>query len=539
MTGRRSLSDAVGKGKSQKSGGKPLADKEIAKAVRELNENYALVLIGDKALVLREYLDQRDQPCIGFLLPSSFSLFWNKTRFPEGDREVGLGELWLRHAERRDYMGVTFVPEEFRDGHFVPPRLPNSWYNLWKGYSVQPAPFYDDYRDHVKHFQTFHDHMLKNVGRGIVEHGKFVMAWFARMIQRPLERHGVGLVLRGLQGTGKSTPGDIIGGLLPQHYALIDHPEHLVGKFNPHMVKCLFLQADEGFWAGDKTAEGRLKGLLTSKFHMVEKKGVDPVQLDNYIHLMVTSNNSWVVPAGLEERRWAVFDCGNGNIQDEVFFKRMYEELDGGGREHLLSYLLRFPIHEVNLKDLPRTQALFEQKVASMTEVQSWWFDRLREGRLLSQHGTWLQSVGVDALYNAYAVYADKLGKQRKLTKEQFGMELGKLMPSPGFRRNQKVWVQVYDVDPANGASIPSKNADGTPTKKRVNGYHIPSLADCRSHFCELARYDVDWGDDDEDDAGGGGEGGAPPPPAAGGNPPFTPPPGGDGGDSFELDDKY
>lgn len=525
MTGKvTKLSEARKRNGTGKAGDRPLWEKEIRKKVEELNQTFALILMGDKALVLREYEDEEGRPSIGFVQPSAFRLFWDKERMQEGDREVGLGELWLRHPERRDYTGVVFAPPDWREGRWCAPRLPNGWYNLWKGYTVEPAAFYPNPDDHIQHFRTFADHVRRNVARGDKALARYVMAWFAHMIQRPSERLGVGLVLQGKQGVGKTTPGDIVGSLMGEHYVLIDHPEHLVGKFNPHMVKCLLLQADEGFWAGDKTAEGRLKGLLTSKKHMVEKKNVDPVSIMNYIHLLVTSNNSWVVPAGLEERRWAVIHVGDGNMQDKPFFKQMYEEMDDGGRAHLLAYLLQFDLDSVKLSDLPRTEALFSQKVASMTEVQSWWFDRLREGRLIPQHGDWKTEVSVDAVYGSYVAYADKLGKMRKLTKEQFGMQLGELMPERGFRRNQKVWVDLYETDPATGDSVPAKNHDGSRSRRRVNGYHFPDLRTCRAHFCELVRYAVDWGDDDDDEGGGA-------PPSGGGE--GAPPPGG-GGDAFD-----
>ena len=77
-----------------------------------------------------------------------------------------------------------------------------------------------------------------------------------------------------------------------------------------HMATCLFLQADEAVSAGDKHAEGRLKGLVTSTVEMIEAKGVDPVKVDNHLRLMMTSNSDWVVPAGKDERRFAIFDVG-------------------------------------------------------------------------------------------------------------------------------------------------------------------------------------------------------------------------------------
>ena len=53
----------------------------------------------------------------------------------------------------------------------------------------------------------------------------------------------------------------------------------MTGQFNAHMASCLLLQADEAVWAGDKAAEGRLKGLITSPIQQIEAKGVDPIRL--------------------------------------------------------------------------------------------------------------------------------------------------------------------------------------------------------------------------------------------------------------------
>ncbi len=459
--------------------------------------------MGDKTLILREYEDDEGRPAVGFMRPMDFRLYKDNERYFEGDREVGIGDLWLRHPDRRDYSGIVFAPAGWGPGGAVAPDIPPAWYNLWKGYTVDPAPFYDDPRDHARHFPTLFDHILRNVARGDRDLARYVWGWFAHMIQRPTERPGVGLVLRGKQGSGKTSPGDIIGGLLGEHYVLIDHPEHLVGKFNPHMVKCLFLQADEGFWAGDKTAEGRLKGMLTSRSHQIEKKGVDPVSIRNYIRLLVSSNNAWVVPAGLEERRWAVLDVGNDNMQDRAFFAQMYGEIERGGREHLLSYLLRFDLSKVVLTDLPKTAALFEQKVASMSEVQSWWFERLREGVVLETDDDWQKTIATKALYDSYRTYADKLGKMRKLTVEQFGMQLGDLMPE-GFARGKKMWEDRFEIDPSTNERIKSRNYDGSWSRKRVNCYHLPSLTACREHFCGLVRYQVDWGEGEADDGAAG-----------------------------------
>jgi hypothetical protein len=48
------------------------------------------------------------------------------------------------------------------------------------------------------------------------------------------------------------------------------------------MASCLLLQADEAVWAADKSAEGKLKGLITAETQMIESKGVDPIRMRSY-----------------------------------------------------------------------------------------------------------------------------------------------------------------------------------------------------------------------------------------------------------------
>jgi Family of unknown function (DUF5906) len=73
----------------------------------------------------------------------------------------------------------------------------------------------------------------------------------------------------------------------------------------------LLLHADEGFWAGDHAAEGKLKDLITGETQWIEFKGKDLIRVRNYIRLFVTGNSEWLVPAGYGERRFAIFDMGS------------------------------------------------------------------------------------------------------------------------------------------------------------------------------------------------------------------------------------
>jgi hypothetical protein len=46
----------------------------------------------------------------------------------------------------------------------------------------------------------------------------------------------------------------------------ITNPTHLVHRFNQHLKDAIVVFVDEGLWAGDKTAEGVLKVMITEKY---------------------------------------------------------------------------------------------------------------------------------------------------------------------------------------------------------------------------------------------------------------------------------
>jgi hypothetical protein len=203
-------------------------------------------------------------------------------------------------------------------------------------------------------------------------------------------------------GSGKSKLGEVFGSLISSHYFQIDTGRYVTGQFNSHMAHCLLLQADEAVWAGDKSAEGRLKGLITSEHQMVESKGVDPVRMPNYVRCIMTSNEGWVVPAGKDERRFCVLDVHPRCAQNHQYFGEMEEELKNGGRARLLFDLQRFDLSILNLRRIPKTKALLDQKIRSLDSVETYWFGRLWEGTTLSEGSSWVEETSTEALFQDY-----------------------------------------------------------------------------------------------------------------------------------------
>lgn len=445
-------------GASEAQGAQSAAPRSWGFDIEAMNQSYALAIWGGKAMVVKE---QPAGPVNDRVQVMSFESMnsWFGNRFTEiagSDgkmRAVTWAKAWHSHPDRRSYDGVEFFPNP--DGAQGTP----GYLNFWRGFDVTPSP--------AGSYGIFRDHLLNNVCDGDPELFKYVFGWMAHIVQKPRERLGTAIVLRGQRGTGKSKVGEVLGSLFSSHYFQVDDARYVTGQFNAYMASCLLLQTDEAVWAGDKSGEGRLKGLITSEMQMIESKGVDPIRMRNFVRVIFTSNEGWVVPAGMDERRYVILDVNPRCAQNRAYFAEMDEELNNGGRERLLHDLQTFDLSKVDLWRLPQTQALLDQKVRSLDTIDDFWYNRLYAG------DDWPMRIVCGDLYAEYLKAAAQIGVGRKRGQAEFGKRIAKLVP--GLRRHRPV------IEAAPGVT------------KQVWCYDIPPLHECRTAFDELLGQPVDW----------------------------------------------
>jgi len=277
--------------------------------IDNLNAEYAVTWLGNKCLILKEEIDPRTK-CkeIQFTTDTDLRKYHaNKTiQNPEDrDKEICIVDYWWKHPDRRQYKKVVFEPGRKTPGE----------YNLWSGFPIKPMK---------GDWSLFRDHIFNIITNGKDDEFLWVMGWFARILKNPgEERPGTSIVLRGKRGTGKGIFVNCFGNLLGNHYLQLAQQSHLLGKFNYHLKNKILVFADEGFWAGDKQSEGAIKNMITEPALVIEQKGRDAITVRNCINLIIASNNEWVVPAGLEERRFYVTDVSSAKIQNHEYFKAL------------------------------------------------------------------------------------------------------------------------------------------------------------------------------------------------------------------------
>jgi len=267
------------------------------------------------------------------------------------------------------------------------------------------------------------------------------------------------------------------GKIFGNHYLQINNQKQLTSRFNHHLKDVLFLFVDEGFWAGDKAGEGVIKGLVTEDTLTIEGKGKDVITLANHINLAMASNNEWVVPAGMSERRFTVLDVSEEKKQNKKYFKAIIDELKNGGYEAMLYDLLEYDISKVDVSQIIKTAAGFDQKVQSMTPVQKFWYEKLRSGQLLGSDLEWGELIKTEVLYEQYCKFCDQIGVRHRQIDKQFGKEIRKLCPGIERRRLQ----------------IVSDDAENYIYKWH---YEFPELEICRNSFENAVNIELDWDTD-------------------------------------------
>ena len=367
-----------------------------------------------------------------------------------------VGGWWLSNPDRRQFDTIVFSP-----GHEV-----KGAYNMWKGFAVTAKPGDCD---------RFLDHTLRNVCQGDADGYRYLVGWMARCVQQPDSPGEVAVVLRGGKGVGKSFFAKEIGKLFGRHFLQVSNPSHLVGNFNSHLRDVVLLFADEAFYAGDKKHASILKTLITEETIQIEAKGVDVESAPNYVHLIMASNEDHVVPASGDERRFLVLDVGAERQQQSAFFRAIAKQMEEGGREALLHFLLTYDLSEYEVRNVPQTAALRDQKDLSLDPTQDWWLEKLREGSLFSDQEGWPLEVRKELLVNDYIEHAKRWMITRRGSATALGKFLLRVCPKLDVIQKMARWDE------------PAGEGGWTRTvEKRAYHWILPTLDECRHRWEQL-----------------------------------------------------
>lgn len=333
--------------------------------VSEINEQYALVVMGNKVVVAKKH----NNGAYSFLSVQSFiSLLGNKYKIVTSDsgkiKHIDHSRIWMSNANRRTYTnGIGFAPEQDLGEHKL---------NMWTGFGYERIP-YD-----LKIIKPLIDYI-----NGLAtdkEEQAYLMGWIARGFQKPHLPAEVAIVLRGDKGVGKGTLGKILCRLWGDRHSLtITSAIHLTGNFNAHFDNKAFMVSDEALYHGDKKGEAVLKALITEPTLNIERKGFDVIQNKNCMKLIINANDEWVIPSSRDERRFFclhVVDKHETKTAKDNSFNHVYElHDDSRAMGMLIDYLLSYDITDFNNRLYPETSENNSQRALSMGVIPRYLID--------------------------------------------------------------------------------------------------------------------------------------------------------------------
>lgn len=390
------------------------SDPHPAEVMRRMNARYAMVA-GQKG-VLVEPNTEDENPQFMELTYLKQLHAPDKVKYEDSEGRVRVTnaiDYWLSHPERRTYDGVCFKPM----------KNTKNYYNLWRGFRAKPI-------QKPKACAAFLEHVRKNIAGGDEETAEWVLDWLAGIVQDPGGGPQTSMVLVGAQGVGKTVVGEYLRAMIGNaHFVQLSHHDHFVGRFNADLAQKVLVHCDEATWGGDKRSEGALKALVTNRTITVEMKGKERFVIDNNVHLLVTSNESWPIPVNIDDRRFVLIKVQPTVKEPDKFFERLWAELDGEGPAALLGYLQERKLKSTNPKvpkKLKKGEATGLAKRRGLDSVEKTLVNWVTRGAIGSRE--WTQVITGTELYASYLEEAKQLNFRAPEDQKSFYVKMGRLL---------------------------------------------------------------------------------------------------------------
>ncbi len=422
--------------------------------VKYFNNKCSIVL--NKGKVMIAY-DRTDGIELGSM--DDFTKFYRyKHELKDNGTKLYFAQEWIDHPQHKMYEdGIVFHPL-YKGERAL---------NMWRGFSVEPNP--------KASCELFLRHIKEVICNGVEIYADYLIKYLAHMVQHPEDKPGVALIFRGKKGSGKDTFGEYVGRMIASHYTVVYNSEQFFGKHNAQMQYALLLHLEEAIWVGDRGNDSKLKAMITTPRAVIEPKFVNAFEVDSFVRILMTSNAEWVVPASFDERRYFVQDVSDRYMRDPSYFDPLRAEMNSDGPAGLLAYLKGLDIRTFNVRKVPDTEALQDQKEHGLTDVNLWWFESLKRGELpgsedLEEHPKWETETvewPSNRCFGSYFRWVEKRPRDRYSAAEMtaFGKRFSKLFEG--------------------GMGVKKKR-----TKETKSGfmqvYRLPNLAECRRQFTKI-----------------------------------------------------
>ena len=222
---------------------------------------------------------------------------------------------WLKDENIKTYEKLIFTPQHLNE------EASQKYYNLFNGFKAELLPVFRNY----ERIQPVLDHMKIVLCSNNEEHYKWLLQYYANIIQNPTKKTDTIIIYKGTQGCGKNIFIDNFAkNIIGENYSISTaNPERqLLGNFNGLLLNKVFAVCNE---VGNdmRPLIDRLKDLATAPDNIIEKKGKEPIINKNHININFTTNNNNPIDIQNDDRRMVWFHCNPEFVGNTEYFIKL------------------------------------------------------------------------------------------------------------------------------------------------------------------------------------------------------------------------
>ena len=294
----------------------------VKRQLQDINEEFAIVAHNNKLCVLREPKGSSNKDFHFWALSDLRLHYKNCPILMKYDQDISKDvmedayKMWTEWSGRREFDGIEFQPDL--------KKAKPKFFNTFRGFATEP--------DSNGSWSELRQHLKSAICHDNDEWFHWVMTWLAHIVQKPGEKINTCLVIRGAQGTGKSTLGEFIIEMLGNRVALmVDDPSAITGNFTGQLSGKLFILDEEATFPGYPQAANKMKSILSGKYLHINEKFLNPRQEENFLRIMKLTNDDWAVPKEIDDRRYTVLEIKPDHAQDIPYFAAIRDQMNNEG----------------------------------------------------------------------------------------------------------------------------------------------------------------------------------------------------------------
>jgi hypothetical protein len=351
---------------------------------------------------------------------------------------------WFNDESMRTYAKFDCIAPS-KSGHVVPPDV----FNTWTGFLAAKLPAVPD--DEVAELiEPFIQH-YRLVICSTEEQVQFQLAWFARQVQDPANKTGVGIIYMGDQGVGK----DIVTEFIVEKVFGTDvatqsgEVTHLFEKHSLERENKVLCVLDEASGAKVKEYIPNIKATMVAPRISFNAKFGAIYKLLCIINYMFTSNDTLPMPIEASDRRMVVFQCNNSKKGDTGYFNKILRSAaNPRAARAFFQFLQKFDLSGYENFQACRPETAMYRRLKEMSLSL---FYQFMSFKCVQQADFEYDVQGATYIFDSLKEWADGANiKRSDYTKTQLGLDFAHLMENyadHGVTKNRRSSGMQYRIE--------------------------------------------------------------------------------------------